>query len=169
QDIDSFLEIKEDNGPFGRGPWPCLNKAAKHYKDLVISDVKIKTRDKALVGKFSCSCGFVYTRIGPDKDEADKWCKSRIVAYGKACAEEFASLVNNGVSQKNIAFTLDVSLKTVYNRIALQKTSPERTGKYRKESLECKKKYPNSNRKQLQTKLKKTFTYLYNHDREWLD
>src|SRR5690625_7352557 len=21
QDIDSFLEIKEDNGPFGRGPW----------------------------------------------------------------------------------------------------------------------------------------------------
>src|SRR5699024_7926490 len=34
QDIDSFLEIKEDNGPFGRGPWPCLNKAAKHYKDL---------------------------------------------------------------------------------------------------------------------------------------
>src|SRR5690625_6744056 len=52
QDIDSFLEIKEDNGPFGRGPWPCLNKAAKHYKDLVISGVEIKTRDKVLIGKF---------------------------------------------------------------------------------------------------------------------
>src|SRR5690625_7859385 len=69
QDIDSFLEIKEDNGPFGRGPWPCLNKAAKHYKDLVISGVEIKTRDKVLIGKFSCSCGFEYTRIGPDKGE----------------------------------------------------------------------------------------------------
>src|SRR5690625_5884238 len=70
---------------------------------------------------------------------------------------------------KNIALTLDVRLKTVYNRIAPQKTSPELTGKYRKELLEWKKKYPNTNRKQFQTKLKKTFTYLYNHDREWLD
>lgn len=169
QDIDSFLEIKEDNGPFGRGPWPCLNKAAKHYKDLVISGVEIKTRDKVLIGKFSCSCGFEYTRIGPDKGEEDKWRKSRILAYGKAWEEEFESLVNKGVSRKNIALTLDVSLKTVYNRIALQKTSPELTGKYRKELLEWKKKYPNTNRKQFQTKLKKTFTYLYNHDREWLD
>src|SRR5699024_11499197 len=70
-------------------------------------------------------------RIGPDKGEEDKWRKSRILAYGKAWEEEFESLVNKGVSRKNIALTLDVSLKTVYNRIALQKTSPELTGKYR--------------------------------------
>lgn len=169
QDIDSFLEIKVDEGPFGRGPWPCLNKAAKHYKNLVISEVEIITRDKALIGKFSCSCGFEYTRIGPDKNEEDKWNKSRITAYGNAWEDKFESLVNMGVSRKNIALELDVSLKTVYNRIALKKISPELTGKYRKELLEWKKKYPNSNRKQLQTELKKTFTYLYNHDREWLD
>src|SRR5699024_772676 len=126
-------------------------------------------RDKALVGKFSCSCGFEYTRIGPDKDEEDKWRKSRVVAYGEAWEEEFENLVNNGVSRKNIALTLDVSLKTVYNRMALQKTSPELTGKFRKELLEWREKFPNSNRKQFQTELKKTFTYLYNHDREWLD
>lgn len=40
QDIDSFFQTKEDDGPFGSGPWPCLNKAAKHYKELVISDVE---------------------------------------------------------------------------------------------------------------------------------
>nr|WP_144920539.1 TnsD family Tn7-like transposition protein [Paenibacillus bovis] len=169
QDIDSFFQIKEDDGPFGSGPWPCLNKAAKHYKDLVISEVKIKTRDKVLVGNFSCSCGFEYTRIGPDKSEEDKWSKSRITAYGNTWEEKFEGLVNMGVSRKKIALELDVSLKTVYNRIALQKTSPELTEKYRKELLEWREQFPNSNRKQFQMELKKTFTYLYNHDREWLD
>lgn len=108
QDIDSFLEIKEDDGPFGRGPWPCLNKAAKHYKDLVISEVEINTRDKVLIGKFSCSCGFEYTRVGPDKSEDDKWSKSRITAYGKVWGEKFEKLVSLNVSREKIALELDV-------------------------------------------------------------
>lgn len=169
QDIDSFLEIKEDDGPFGRGPWPCLNKAAKHYKDLVISEVEIKTRDKVLIGKFSCSCGFEYTRIGPDKSEDDKWSKSRITAYGKVWEEKFEKLVSLDVSREKMALELDVSLKTIYNRIAIKETSPELTEKYRAELLEWREKFPNANRKQFQTELKKTFTYLYYHDREWLD
>lgn len=169
QDIDSFLEIKEDDGPFGRGPWPCLNKAAKHYKDLVISEVEINTRDKVLIGKFSCSCGFEYTRVGPDKSEDDKWSKSRITAYGKVWEEKFEKLVSLNVSREKIALELDVSLKTIYNRIAIKETSPELTEKYRAELLEWREKFPNANRKQIQTELKKTFTYLYNHDREWLD
>ena len=169
QDIDSFLEIKEDDGPFGRGPWPCLNKAAQHYKDLVISEVEINTRDKVLIGKFSCSCGFEYTRIGPDKTEEDKWRKSRILAYGKSWEKKFEKLVALNVSREKIALELDVSLKTIYNRIAIKVKSPELTEKYREELLEWREKFPNANRKQFQTELKKTFTYLYNHDREWLD
>jgi hypothetical protein len=169
QDIDSFLELKGDEGPFGSGPWPCLNKAAKHYKDLVISEVEIKTRDKVLIGKFSCSCGFEYTRIGPDKSEKDKWRKSRILAYGEAWEERFEKLVSLNVSREKIALELDVSLKTIYNRIAIKVTSPELTKKYRAELLEWREKFPNANRKQFQTELKKTFTYLYKHDREWLD
>ncbi|RDW19175.1 transposase [Oceanobacillus arenosus] len=169
EDIDSFLEIKEDDGPFGRGPWPCLNKAAKHYKDLVISDVEIKARDKVLIGKFSCSCGFEYTRVGPDKSEDDKWSKSRITAYGKVWEEKFEKLVSLDVSREKMALELDVSLKTIYNRIASKETSPELTEKYRAELLEWREKFPNANRKQFQTELKKTFTYLYNHDRGWLD
>jgi hypothetical protein len=162
QDIDSFLEIKEDDGPFGSGPWPCLNKAAKHYKDLVISEVKIKKRDNTnvIVGKFSCPCGFEYTRIGPDKSEEDKWRKSRITAYGNAWEEKFEKLVTMNISPQKIALELDVSLRTIYNRIDLQITSPELTEKYRAELLEWREKFPNSNRKQFQTELKKTFTYL---------
>lgn len=171
QDIDSFLEIKEDNGPFGSGPWPCLNKAAKHYKDLVISEVKLIRNNKkdVPVGKFSCSCGFEYTRIGPDKNEEDKWRKSRITAYGNVWEEKFEELVNMKISRKEIASELDVSERTIYKSIDLQITSPELTEKYRAELLEWREKYPDANRKQFQTDLKKTFTYLYNHDREWLD
>ncbi|WP_368657329.1 TnsD family Tn7-like transposition protein [Metabacillus halosaccharovorans] len=169
QDIDSFLELKGDEGPFGSGPWPCLNKAAKHYKDLVISEVEIKTRDKVLIGKFSCSCGFKYTRIGPDKSEEDKWRKSRITAYGNVWEEKFEELVNMNISRKEIASELDVSLKTVYNLIDSKKTSQELTEKYRAELIEWREQFPDANRMQFQTELKKTFTYLYNHEREWLD
>lgn len=171
QDIDSFLEIKEDDGPFGSGPWPCLNKAAMHYKALVISEVKLIRNNKKDVplGKFSCSCGFEYTRIGPDNSEEDKWCKSRITAYGNVWEEKFKELVNMNISRKEIASELDVSLRTVYKLIELQITSQELTEKYREELLEWRERFPNANRKQFQTKLKKTFTYLYNHDREWLD
>ena len=171
QDIDSFFQTKEDDGPFGSGPWPCLNKAAKHYKDLVISEVKIKKRDNTnvIVGKFSCSCGFEYTRIGPDKSEEDKWHKSRITAYGNVWEEKFEQLVNMNISPEKIALELDVSIRTITNRISLLKKSPDLTEKYRTELLEWKEKYPNANRKQFQTELKKTFTYLYKNDREWLD
>lgn len=125
---DSFLEIKEDDGSFGSEPWPCLNKAAKHYKDLVISEVKIKRRDNTnvLIGTFSCSCGFEYTRIG-----SDKWRKSRIIAYGNEWEGQFEKLVTMNISPQKIALELDVSLRTIYNRIDLQITSPELTEKYR--------------------------------------
>lgn len=169
QDIDSFLELKGDEGPFGSGPWPCLNKAAKHYKDLVISEVEINTRNKVLIGRFFCSCGFKYTRIGPEKSEDDKWRKSRILAYGKVWEEKFGKLVSLNVNREKIALELDVSLKTIYNRIAIKVTSPELTENFRAELLEWKEKFPDANREQFQTELKKTFTYLFNHDREWLD
>src|SRR5699024_12256617 len=44
KDVEELFRVREDLGPFGKGPWPCLNKAADHYKQLVISNVKI-TRD----------------------------------------------------------------------------------------------------------------------------
>lgn len=44
KDVGELLDIGEDEGPFGKGPWPCLNKAADHYRQLVIQNVTI-TRD----------------------------------------------------------------------------------------------------------------------------
>lgn len=55
--------------------------------------------------------------------------------------------MNENISRKEIASELDVSLKTIYNLIDLQITSPELTKKYRAELLEWREKFPNANRK----------------------
>lgn len=81
QDVGDLIV---DNGPFRKGPYPCLNRAAKHYKKLVIPSVKV-TRDfktKAPIGTFCCSCGFVYARKGPDNNVEDQYRIGRIKAFG---------------------------------------------------------------------------------------
>lgn len=80
--LDSFIEFK----PFGDGPWPCLNNASGHYNELRISSCQIRDGQKKNVGKpvgtFSCSCGFIYTRTGPDQSEADCFKWTSIQSYG---------------------------------------------------------------------------------------
>lgn len=69
---------------FGRGPWPCLNKVAKHYKQKVINDVRVtrcSTTAKP-VGTFQCDCGFIYSRRGPDNNEIDLYRIGRIKQLG---------------------------------------------------------------------------------------
>lgn len=84
QDVDDFVNQKVNGGPFGMGPWPCLNKVAAHYRESVIPNVKV-TRDfksTASIGIFSCSCGFVYTRKGPDMSLEDRFRKKYLVKCG---------------------------------------------------------------------------------------
>lgn len=171
QDIDSFLDVKADDGPFGKGPWPCLNPAASHYKEFVVPKVSITKREKTdvLVGKFKCSCGFEYTRTGPEKDESEKWTRSRITAYGDVWEAKFNELVNLNMHREEIALALGISEGTVRNKLSINQKSAERTAAYRAELLEWLSKNPNGSRKQFQTELKKVFMYLYKNDTEWLD
>ncbi|MEC1903504.1 TnsD family Tn7-like transposition protein [Bacillus atrophaeus] len=41
KDVEELLDVGEDEDPFGKGLWPCLNKDANHYKQLVIKNVII--------------------------------------------------------------------------------------------------------------------------------
>ncbi|CAI3624257.1 hypothetical protein CNEO4_830015 [Clostridium neonatale] len=83
--VNELIKYKKKKyEPFGIGPWPCLNKVAKHYKQDVIKEVVISNRstgDKPL-GIFACSCGYTYTRSGPDKKSADKYVKKTVKEYG---------------------------------------------------------------------------------------
>lgn len=171
QDIDSFLKVKEDEGPFGKGPWPCLNIAASHYKELVIPKVSITKREKTdvIIGKFKCCCGFEYTRTGPEKAESEKWIRSRITAYGDVWESKFNELVNLNMRPEDIALALGISESTVRNKLSVNNKSPERTEAYRAKLSEWLDKNPTGSRKQFQTEFKKLFTYLYKNDTDWLD
>ncbi|WP_390905469.1 TnsD family Tn7-like transposition protein [Occallatibacter riparius] len=72
--VESILRT-EMPAPFGKPPWPCLNKASNHFGQLTIPMCEIATtrNGTALVGRFAClDCGMIYVRLGPDASAADR-------------------------------------------------------------------------------------------------
>lgn len=49
-------------GPFGVGPWPCLNRLSDHHGEAVVSDMHHYSNRASRIGVFSCGCGHSYTR-----------------------------------------------------------------------------------------------------------
>ncbi|WML42638.1 TnsD family transposase [Neobacillus sp. PS3-40] len=92
---NKFSEIEYQ--PFGKAPYHCLNPAALHYKERVISDMQISLCNdtKRPVGTFSCSCGFVYSRRGPDKYQEDAFKFGRIKKFGHVWEDKLKQLVHH--------------------------------------------------------------------------
>lgn len=82
--LDELFDEKIEVKPFGKGPWPCLNAGAEHYLQPVINDLKISydSKSKKTIGIFTCSCGFIYSRRGPDVDKNDRYKIGRIKNFG---------------------------------------------------------------------------------------
>jgi hypothetical protein len=84
---EEFFTLFEEFKPFGDGPWPCLNRAADHFSKIVVTSCRIT--DNIVKGKlgrpmgiFSCECGFVYNRVGPDKSDEDRFSIGTVESYG---------------------------------------------------------------------------------------
>ncbi|MEC0665821.1 TnsD family transposase [Priestia flexa] len=179
QDLESFLQIEADTGPFGSGPWPCLNKAANHYKEFVIHEVNV-TRDfksNAPIGTFECSCGFIYARKGPDRLSEDKYRIGRTKAYGDVWKAKLHELAVDGTySIRALARMLGVDSKTVKGHLASvekieklpDKVFPPMLHMYRKQLLKGMQQYPSYSRTQIRQCLPKEYIYLYRNDKEWL-
>lgn len=101
--------------PFGEGPWPCLNKAAAHYGELIIQQCKVTRSSKSRlpVGEFSCDCGFVYSRSGPDNTYKDRFTIGRIKHFGHVWKGELAELNTLNLSLRARASLLGVDPGTV--------------------------------------------------------
>jgi Tn7-like transposition protein D/TniQ len=87
-------------GPFGRGPYPCLNPACQFFRQFVIGEIVIKQNLQTSylpIGYFTCSCGFSYARRGPDQSPADQLRYDWVKSYGAVWA---ASLKEMWVDQK---------------------------------------------------------------------
>jgi hypothetical protein len=119
--LDSFVEFK----PFGDKPWPCFNYASGHYAEPRVLSCRVtegakKNKGKP-VGTFSCSCGFVCTRTGPDKSEEDRLKWTSIQAYGT----EWENLLkrfwdDDSLTLRQIALKLGVNELTVKRRAISQ-------------------------------------------------
>ena len=111
-----FLDRTDEiNAPFGNAPWPCLNKAADHYKNFVVTQCDItRCSDTGQpVGTFVCSCGFSYSRRGPDRSEEDKYYRGRIKSFGPIWSEKLKQCMQEGISYRSAAERLGVDTNTV--------------------------------------------------------
>jgi biotin operon repressor len=187
-DMDAFFKgIGQTYNPFGKGPWPCLNKASDHYRQDVIDYVTITTNSHKVgkpVGTFICTCGYIYSRSGPDKMENDRYRKDRIKDFGYVWKNKLKKLLNEGChSYYKMAIQLGCSRLTIRKFVAIFKEKgfvsiknlsnqkmPESplNEKYRSRLLCIIKENPELTRTDIEAKCTKEYSYLYRHEKDWL-
>lgn len=113
---EKFFSLSAEYYPFGKGPWICLNAAANHNKEPVIKELDIThcMDTKLPVGTFKCSCGFIYSRRGPDTSNEDKYRIGRIKAFGTVWEGKLKKYVEDEkLSMRETARRLNVDPNTV--------------------------------------------------------
>lgn len=166
--------------PFGKAPFLCLNAGADHYLKPVITKMAIHydSKVKRPVGTFSCSCGFIYARSGPDNSETDKYKIGRVKKFGEVWEAKLAELLQMKLSQREIARRLKVDVNTIIKYG--QKASEEKiefenvetqilNESFRNDWLTLQNEYPNSSKTELRKINNRLYTWLYRNDREWLN
>ncbi|MRR54264.1 MAG: hypothetical protein EG822_07105 [Deltaproteobacteria bacterium] len=179
--VKNFIsEEVESVHPFGRCPWPCLNRAAAHFRKELIWHCTITRNSEtgAPVGTFACSCGFNYARTGPDHTQENRYQYSRIVAFGRVWEKRLQDLAGGGKSLREIARQLSVDPKTVHRHLALaQETTSEvfdATEYYaeremrRKKWLELYESQSSIGVKAARNQAPAHYAWLYRHDKQWL-
>lgn len=185
---------------FGDGPWPCLNRASDHYKKLVIKECKVtdnlsKKKSGRPMGTFRChECGFIYTRIGPDTSENDRFRTDSIQTHGLVWEKTLRELWGNkalslgaigrrlGVSSltvqrhairhrllMNTPSSRTVSEKTVRRYSNFRLSREEMLDQYREEWVALRKANPEASRKELNLISSFLYLWLKKNDSEWLE
>jgi len=177
--------------PFGDGPWPCLNPAAEHYLKPVVKQLKISYSNdtKRPVGTFSCDCGFVYVRTGPDVTEESRYKVGRIKKFGHVWEAKLKELVEKGLSLRQTAklmgadpktvkkYAAKLGLETYWDKRSKQEliqykgssiTNADKKDYYRGEWLKLMNQYPDKSKTELRQLNKAVYAWLYRNDKEWL-
>lgn len=110
--VRDFLASRDSAGrPFGEGPWPCCNPLASHRGEAVVSDCRFHRNRAHMVGVFTCSCGYAYTRsFHPDMGKVGA---PRFQAFGPSLGSVLGEMVAAGCSLREIARRLEIDPKTV--------------------------------------------------------
>ncbi|MFB6469511.1 TnsD family transposase [Cytobacillus sp. Hz8] len=180
--LEELWNEETDYHPFGKAPFPCLNAGADHYLQPVIIEVSVRydSKIKRPVGTFSCSCGFVYARSGPDSSEEDRYRVGRVKKLGQIWEAKLKELLQKGLSLREIARRLKVDVNTVkkYGQ-KLREDEVELSSEgqndviikegFREEWLDLQEQYPERSKTELRKVNSGLYTWLYRNDREWLN
>ena len=177
--VPLFLNINHKVKPFGDGPWPCLNAAAEHYRQAVITDVRVTYcyETKLPVGTFFCNCGFVYSRRGPDSSPDDRYRIGRIKNFGPIWKEKLKMLLNQGLSLRKMAYILHVDPLTVKKYSLAENSSTKNNTKNslvlndinrKDEWIKLSQQYPQKSVTELRILKPSLYTWLYRHEKVWL-
>jgi hypothetical protein len=177
--------------PFGSGPWPCLNPVCEYYLHPRILTYRIA---EAMVkgkisGRFSCDCGYTYSRTGPETSPEEAFRKGKVLSYGPVWETKFRELwFDRAISMTKIADIVGTKRIVELNRHARrlhlpvprspshrtlkEGSSVGRTEKdplwYRTQWLVLLADAPGEARYKLARRAKGVYTWLLRHDREWL-
>jgi hypothetical protein len=196
---EEFFTSSEPYKPFGDSPWPCLNHAAEHFRQPVITECRItdnlvKKKTGRPLGTFNCECGFVYNRVGPDTSDEDRYRNDSVESYGPVWEQVLREAWSDtslsvgsaarrlGVSDLTAvryAIRLDlpmnapgfrqVSPKTIERHKNFRRSRQEALEHYRKEWLSVLGANPDASRRQLMTLKSFLYLWLRKNDSEWLE
>lgn len=189
-DISEFFEDRKSQyNPFGKGPWPCLNKVAEHYLKNVVRDLKITEdyKTRVPVGTFSCECGFVYSRKGPDKAEEDRYKIGRIKNFGKVWEDKLKGYLEEGkYGLRELARLMYCDPKTIskfdnslvinyfHPATAINISSDKEIAEsklelYKKAVIDTMKDNKKASRVEIRALCGKEYAYIYRYDKTWLN
>lgn len=176
--LDEFLKHSASESvlsPFGNGPWVCPNWLAKHYGEPVVTeftDLKDHRHPSRSIRRFSCECGFVYTRYGIDEPVQKPY---RVVSFGPLFTREARRLADDGSSTRRIATELKVDWATADRflvggsvRCAKDREKDHQAAEDRDKWRALISANPRAGVKALRKLAGALYARLYRRDREWL-
>jgi hypothetical protein len=199
--VGEFFQLSGELKPFGDSPWPCLNPICEYFRQPCIQEYQIK-HDKLhggrLTGTFCCSCGFTYSRMGPDKSREDRFKVGKIKAFGHKWEAALKEVWEDSTfSLQAMAVRLRVDIQTVKRQAVRLNLSFPRQGPtarqiqidavllpaaedvqlarrtklqaYRAEWLSALEENPDAGRSDLAQKYRPVHSWLYWYDRQWLE
>lgn len=194
--VAEFFQVDRSHKPFGAGPWLCLNAAAKHYLKPKITNLSISLccDTKKPVGTFTCSCGFIYCRTGPDQIEADTRRIGKIKAVGSVWQQKLRHLVEvEQLGLRETARRLQVDPRTInryvkllgltqnwrsqnetHDSVAIELPCPQsndsddRKTQHRQTWITLRSQHPQASKTALRRFAPATYSWLYRYDRAWL-